>query len=376
MRKLLVKVHLYLTLVCGVFLFIITASGAALVFTQEIDDALNPDTSEVVRRDKVLPLETLVANVATAFPDRKLEDVVLPERADRAYQVRMAGEGALVALIDPYDGKILGVRDLAKADLGRGLARTLYVVHTRFLAGSFGRYLVGVVTVATLITILIGVYLWWKLKILHVLWRSPWKRVNFDLHSVFGIYASAFLVFITLTGIIISFEAYTDPLIKRWFNERPDPALPKASLTSSGRRVSLDDAVRLAQEALPGARATILSIPATATAVIRVTVRYPEDRSGLGRSRVYLDQYSGAVLLAKNTRTDPLGTKILNVKRGVHTGDVFGWPTRILAFISCLFLLGQLVTGVLIWVNRRFPRAAKRSVAEAPNPQGLLGSER
>jgi uncharacterized iron-regulated membrane protein len=365
MRKLILKVHLYLTLVCGTFVLIVTVTGAALVFDQEIDHALNRATSSVVPGPRALPLDALVARVAAAFPDRPPEDVVIPERSDRPLQVRLAGSGAVAALVDPYTGTILGSRDFAKADLGRGLARTLYAVHTRLMAGRVGEYLVGAVTITTLVTIVTGLYLWWRLKIVHVRWKSPGKRFNFDLHNVFGVYAAVFLVFVTLTGTIISFEAYADPLIKRWFNRGPDPQPPKASSPSNGRRISLDEAVRLAQEALPGARPTIVSVPSTASAVIRVTVRFPEDRSGLGRSRVYLDQYTGAVLHAKNTRTDSVGTRILNVKRSVHTGEVFGWPTRILAFLSCLFLLGQLITGVLIWSNRRFPgRGAKSTLPE------------
>jgi uncharacterized iron-regulated membrane protein len=253
----------------------------------------------------------------------------------------------------------------------------MYMVHTRLMAGRVGEYLVGGITVVTLLTILSGLYLWWMRKIVQVLWKAPWKRVNFDLHNVFGVYAAVFLVFVTLSGIIISFEAYADPLIKRSLNGAPDAPPPKRSSTSTGQRISLDEAIRRAEEALPGARATIVTIPGTATAVMRVTERFPEDRSGLGRSRVYLDQYSGEVLHVKSTRTDPLGTRILNVKRGVHTGEVFGWPTRILAFVSCLFLLGQLVTGVLIWSNTRFPRpAAMRSVKEERHSPRLVAGQR
>jgi uncharacterized iron-regulated membrane protein len=122
-RKLILKAHLYLTLGTGMFLLVVTATGAALVFHQEIDDALNRATSVVTPGAQTLPLETLVARVASAFPGRTLDDVVIPERRDRAYQVRMAGEGAVAALVDPYTGQILGTRDFAKADLGRGLAR-------------------------------------------------------------------------------------------------------------------------------------------------------------------------------------------------------------------------------------------------------------
>jgi uncharacterized iron-regulated membrane protein len=59
------------------------------------------------------------------------------------------------------------------------------------------------------------------------------------------------------------------------------------------------------------------------------------------------------VLLVENTRTAPLGTRILNLKRSAHTGDIFGAPTRALYFIVSLGIALQAVTGALIWWNGR-----------------------
>src|SRR5438067_5980773 len=44
--------------------------------------------------------------------------------------------------------------------------------------------------------------------------------------------------------------------------------------------------------------------------------------------RSHVDQFSGAVLLVENRRTAPLGTRILNLKRSAHTGDIFGAATQ------------------------------------------------
>jgi uncharacterized iron-regulated membrane protein len=183
-----------------------------------------------------------------------------------------------------------------------------------------------------------------------VLWRASWKRINFDLHNVFGIYASIFLIYVTLSGIIISFENFTDPFLKRHLNSRPEvqPQL-KSTPVTGGTRIPVDAAIRIANDALPGAVATIVNVPSAPTDAYRVTKRFPEDRAAAGRSRVYTDQFSGKVLYVKSTRTDELGTRIVNIKRAVHTGDLYGWPTRILAFLSCLFLAGQVVTGAVIW---------------------------
>jgi len=76
---------------------------------------------------------------------------------------------------------------------------------------------------------------------------------------------------------------------------------------------------------------------------------FPEDRTPGGRSFVALDQYRGDVRDMESSRTAELGTKILNYKRPVHTGEVFGALSLALAFLTSFMLAGQVVTGFLIW---------------------------
>ena len=97
----------------------------------------------------------------------------------------------------------------------------------------------------------------------------------------------------------------------------------------------------------------ITDVPVNPKAVYRILMKFPEDRTPAGRSRVYVDQFSGAVLLVENTRTAPLGTRILNLKRSAHTGDIFGALTRALYFIVGLGIAVQAITGPLIWWNSR-----------------------
>ena len=73
----------------------------------------------------------------------------------------------------------------------------------------------------------------------------------------------------------------------------------------------------------------------------------------IGRSRVLLDPYTGNVLSAVSTRTAPLAFKISRLWiREIHTGDILGWPTRLLACVMSLILPIMTITGSLIWWNR------------------------
>ena len=66
--------------------------------------------------------------------------------------------------------------------------------------------------------------------------------------------------------------------------------------------------------------------------MFRILKKFPEDRTPAGRSRAYVDQFSGKALLVESTRKAPLGTRILNLKRSAH----FGAPTQALYFIVSL----------------------------------------
>jgi len=83
-------------------------------------------------------------------------------------------------------------------------------------------------------------------------------------------------------------------------------------------------------------------------------MKYPEDHTPSGRTNIYLDSYSGKVLAAQVSRTAPVGFKITRMwNREIHTGDILGWPTQILACFVSLMLPMLSITGPLIWWTRR-----------------------
>ena len=323
----------------------ISVSGSALVFENEIDRALNSATSFVTRGAQTLPIETLVARVQRTFPADQVTGVRIADKPDQAYELSLRSRHG--AMVNPYTGDVLGLRNHEAS-----FARWVHLVHTRFVAGEIGEKMVGGFSVAMLGLAITGLVLWWPRKILSVGSASSWKRTNFDLHNVLGFYSSLVMLFITLSGVLIAFEGYTDPLVKR-LNDVADAPAPQSAPVAGGTRISVDDAIAIGARALPGAFASNVGIPNGPKAVFRILKKFPEDRTPAGRSRVYVDQFNGRVLLVENTRTAPLGTRILNLKRSAHTGDIFGAPTQALYFIVSLGIALQAITGALIWWNGR-----------------------
>jgi uncharacterized iron-regulated membrane protein len=351
LRTFWLKAHLYVGLTIGIVLFVVAVSGAALVFEDNIDRARHPALSYVTPGDRSLLLHDLTARVKAVYPGAQLASISFPEKPDQSLQVSARiKQDTLSVYINQYTGQVLG--DHSAAEREAGIARRIHLLHTRLFAGQIGEWIVGVITFLTLFMAVTGLILWWPRKIFGVKARVSWRRINFDLHNVFGLYASAAFLFIALTGMMISFEQITDPLIAR-LNATPLPELPKQSTVVPGvAPMSADALAERAKAALPGAFLKGISVPNGGKGVIVALMKYPEDRTPGGRSRVYLDQYSGDALAVLNTRTAPLGTRILNLKRSAHTGDIFGAATQTLYFVTCLMLAGQIVTGFFIWWKR------------------------
>lgn len=353
LRTAVLKTHLCVGLTIGVVLLLVAASGAALVFEDNIDRALHPSLSYVAPGDRSLPLRDLIGRVATAYPDAQVAGISFPEqpRQSLTFSARSKTLGPLAVYVNQYTGDVLGHRTAEERE--RGLARRVHLLHTRLFAGQVGEWLVGAVTALTLLMAITGLYLWWPRKILAINRRLSWRRLNFDLHNVFGLYASSVFLFIALTGMMIAFEGVTDPLFTK-LNATPLPDIPTQSVPIRGvPPMTADALVERARAALPGAFLKSVSVPNGGKAVIVAGLKFPEDRTPGGRSRVFLDQYSGRTLAVLNTRTAPLGTRIINLKRSAHTGDIFGAPTQALYFVTSLMLVGQIVTGFFVWWKPR-----------------------
>lgn len=352
MRTIWLKAHRWVGLAIALPLILVAVSGAVMVFEDDLDRALNPAISFVTAGERTLPLDDLIARVRAAHPDAQLGSISFPETPVQALQISATAkpQGAFTIAVNQYTGDELGIR--SAADREAGLARQIHLLHTRLFAGQIGEWIVGLITALTLLMAVTGLVLWWPRQIVTVKMSASGRRINFDLHNVFGFYASAVFLFIALTGMMISFERWTDPLFRR-LDDAPVPALARESTVVAGMRpMSAAAMARAAEAALPGAFLKALSVPNGGNGVVVAFMKYAEDRTPGGRSRVAIDQYSGRVLTVLSTRTAPMGTRLVNLKRSAHTGDIFGAVTRALYFITALMLAGQVVTGVFIWWKR------------------------
>jgi uncharacterized iron-regulated membrane protein len=249
--------------------------------------------------------------------------------------------------VNPYTLEITGVRPP-----GPDWLANVHQTHLRLLT-SWGRPFVRWSGVTVVVLLVSGLYLWWPAKRTGVTTgRSPF-RTWFDLHNTIGIFSLVFLLVLSVTGVFIGFDDVMLPLAYRLTGSVPAaPVAAKVAVVAGASQITPDQAIAIAREALPGANPFLVQVVSPSDAYV-VRSRYPEDRTPGGRSRVVVDSYTGRVIAAESSRTAPGGRRVEILNRAVHTGDVFGLPSKIVMSVASLMAPVQLITGVMLWLRRR-----------------------
>jgi uncharacterized iron-regulated membrane protein len=345
--------HLWAGLLASAFLLVLGLTGSLLVCERGIDHALNRRLFYVQLAPQPLPLGKLFSVLEKAHPGYHVTDIAFSREPDIAYQMYLNPGGdaeGFVVTINQYNG-----RELGNASAANQLMNFVNGLHTHLLMEAHretGKLIVGVASILLLFLSCSGSVLWWRRKLIVVNWSAAPIRVNFDLHNMLGAFCSLFLFCFSLTGIALTWDESTSKFVNWLTHSDGMPLTPEMPQSSPGATLlGVDQILAAARAALPGAGIDSLSIHSGEPVDLRM--KFPEDRTPIGRSRVWLDPYTGRVLNVWSTRTAPIGFKINRTWiREIHSGDIFGWPTRILACTVSLVLPILTITGILIWWHR------------------------
>lgn len=211
LKKLNAWLHLWLGLASGVIVVILGITGCILVFEQEIRSLSSPWLHvEMPAKGTYLPPSVLYKEVKKALPEKEIGSVWY-HGPNRTAHFSLGNSDSMV-YVNPYTAKIVAMVDhedfFHEIDEGH---RHLW------LPENIGRPIVGWATFIFFILLITGLILWWPKnlkksnvdKSFKVKWRAKFKRVNYDLHNVFGFYSLLLALLMAITGLIMSFS---------WFN--------------------------------------------------------------------------------------------------------------------------------------------------------------
>lgn len=355
LRKTLFNLHMIAGLVAAFFVIVLGLTGSIMAFEEEIDHATHPRLFYVDAPGRApLSLAALTQRLSASLPGP-----VVAYRMGVAPNLSYSlATPAGTVFVNQYTGEILGTRNAPT------WLNDVHQIHLRLLAGDTGKAIVSWAGVVMVLLTASGLYLWWPVKRVSIDAAAGGRRVWFDVHNAVGVVSFAFLIVLAFTGTIIGFERVTTPWIYSATGTHPSPGNVAVKPVPGANLIPPDDAVAIAARALPGAAAIAVNV-ASGKAPYRVALRYPEDLTPGGRSRVFVHPYTGAILQAESSRTTAAGTRVVILNRALHTGDIFGIATKILMSLASLAAVAQVVTGTLMWWKR--PRAARsRSAVVAP----------
>ena len=370
-RAIAFHAHRWLGLTIGILLCIAGVTGSILVFWHELDHwILTQRFGAILPADTTAAIPAIVDQLKATYTPKNLtlSSLSFPEQRGYPYVAWLqdTAEHYLQAFINPYTGQIIGDRPWETSWAGRILE-----LHYKLLAGDIGTLIMGIVALLTLMLSLSGIILWpgWRKLAagFKIKWDGHIKRVNFDLHKVFGIVTAVFLALIGFTGFAwnIPQAKVTEAIHLATFT--PKPADPVSVPIAGQQPLAIADLIQRADAAIPNAQTTYISFANKPEAVFDVGKRQAQETGQHGNTHIFIDQFSGKVVQLKDGVKPTRAEAILNQFSAVHFGTFGGVPTKILYVFVGLAPLILFVTGFVMWWYRKRKdiRLVEATAAEA-----------
>jgi uncharacterized iron-regulated membrane protein len=344
-RRLILKLHLWLAMIAGAFLLVLGITGAILAFEPELDRLLHPHLSRLKPGGRTLSLVDIGEAASKKYGGEPVVAYLPSSSPDVPTEVILSSG---VVSVNQYTGEVLGLRTRGQTVLG-----FMRALHVRLATGDIGRNILRWSTVLMLISLASGLYLWWPRKRIRI--RGPWWSRLFwsDQHNSFGIFSLVPLLLLTATGIVIGFEDEVSSLLDKMYGTNPvhSSQTPEQSEPSQGSTVTPDQAIAIASAQLPGALPCRLQMPRYGGLYV-VSLTYSDNRIAAERNSISLDPRSGRIVAVNQSASLTPRERFMATNEAIHTGNILGMPTRILAALAGILLPLQVVSGLLIWIRR------------------------
>lgn len=365
MKKLFHKLHLWLGLVSGLFVFVIALTGALYAFEEEIS-SLHSYHHVEVRNSEFLAPSRLQQLAENQLPGKKMNSIRYQggEKSVEAMFYGYSPSYYYIVFLDPYNGKVLKVKDMNK-DFFRIVMQGHFYL---WLPPAVGQPLVVASTIVFLLVLISGVVIWFpktlsKIKNrLLVRWKKGVRayKVNYDLHVVGGWYVTIFGLIFALTGLVWGLPPYADGVHKLVGGTKSlqyGVSLPKSQpVASLSPEQAVDHVwVRMMRE-YPDAGAISITPSRDSASAITANVTQADGLYWKTDYR-YFAPRSLAEVKSENIYgrfADADGAdRLLRMNYDIHTGRIWGFAGKILAFLASLFIASLPVTGTVIWWRKR-----------------------
>ncbi|RAV27455.1 PepSY-associated TM helix domain-containing protein [Sinomicrobium soli] len=357
--------HLWPSIVSGIVLVFVCLTGTVIVYCDEIMD-LTAGKARYVE-------ETAGRRVSVAVINRKLEEACPgfmvseyvffknPERSIRLRAFSPEERSLAMVYMNPYTGEVI------KRD------NTIYFffvtahLHASLLAGEAGHWIVTIATIIFVISTITGLVLWWPKKwtkttrqaSFTVKWKARFKRLNYDLHNVFGFYSLILCLVLGITGLIIFFPSLASLTIRATGGEitHLTEVLPKADSTRTGKDM-VDFAYDVLENEYPDKEmVSIWNYDQQKLGAYVFTSGKVGLKSIENADLTIYDRYTGEKIEVAPEYIRHEATE--NIVWQLHMGQWWGQFGKLSTFLTGIIATTLPVTGFIIWWGRRRKKGKK-----------------
>ena len=367
------KVHLWLGLTSGLVVFVVAVTGCLYAFQAEIQELTQP-YRRVERKEKPpLPPSELKEIADKELPGKKIHSA-LYEQGGRSAVVSFYDFDPLyyyLVYIDPYEGRILKVKDMSYDFFYQVLQGHFYL----WLPPAVGQPVVATATLVFVVMMITGIILWWpkrnkQKQRFTIKWNAKWRRRNYDLHSVLGFYTMWIALILALTGLVWGFEWFARSVYQITGGEKQIIYEEPLSIKISDDIITnpIDKLWMQLRAENPGVAVLEMHYPTSDTTSLAVTIN--PDRETYWKSDYrFFDQYTLQELssdhLYGKLSAASAADKLIRMNYDIHTGAILGLGGKLLAFFASFICASLPLTGFYIWYGRNYKKEKKGKTPKA-----------
>ncbi len=348
----LISVHSISGLFIGVFILLLSLSGALLLFRDGLDAFQKPMLFPNKTAQKILTVDSCYRLVQKKYPHAVISNCAVAQNDhdlfsftvyDSSYQ---NGTKALQLFLHPQTGAILKSRG-GSEDVQHNFMSWLSAFHSSFNAGKTGEWLLGFFAIVFLLSIITGIILYRK-NIIAVLFfkRAVWKKNN--LHQLIGTWALLFNLMIGITGFWMQRYVFKKEFYQSydWVNTiKPSPNLS----------FNFDSAYNSLQKKYPDFTGYVIYF---AQSTKGKTAIYGSNKTnGYIHSKKFADvialDSSGAIAQTRFINEISAADRYDIINSQLHMAKYGGTGIKIIYGLFGLSSAMLSITGFILWLKRR-----------------------
>lgn len=363
------KIHNWVGLYAGIVIAFLSLTGSLAVFIPEIEWLLsteyevNPDSKGKVEWGAVQE------GLQKKYPEYSFYGIEIPDSPDRPYSYLFfhndeGGFKAQIAYVNPYNGDLLGI-----TERNNTIPNFLRQIHVRLFDGLYGRQIVGLAGIALIFSTITGLIIYGNFmkRQMYASIRSGrgLRIASADWHKLVGISALLFNLIIAITGAWLGLQ----PKLMDWFNmEVPNLYVTERVVMDRDKDaifpIDVDQALVMSMEKIPDFIPKRVQLSANGSGTVTVLGDVGGGIYEQSANKVVMDKASLEPLYIYDIRTQSFWDQLYYVQEALHFGNFGGMTLKILYAILGLSTGFLSITGFLIYLKRKEPKAANKYKTE------------